>query len=47
MKFLEDYDCTINYHPNKANVVIDALSRKVQVARLMIKEWHLLEEVSE
>ena len=28
MKFLEDYDCTLNYHPEKANVVADALSRR-------------------
>ena len=46
VKFLKDYDCTINYHPGKANVVADALSRQVQVAGLMIKELHLLEEVS-
>ncbi|XP_027181926.1 uncharacterized protein LOC113780313 [Coffea eugenioides] len=46
VKFLEDYDCTINYHPGKANVVADALSCQVQVARLMIKELHLLEEIS-
>ncbi|XP_071923176.1 uncharacterized protein [Coffea arabica] len=46
VEFLEDYDCSINYHPGKANVVADALSRKAQVAGLMIKEWDMLEEVS-
>lgn len=28
MKLIKDYDCTIHYHLGKANVVIDALSRK-------------------
>jgi hypothetical protein len=28
LELLKDYDCTINYHPRKANVVADALSRK-------------------
>lgn len=28
IELLKDYDCTILYHPGKANVVIDALSRK-------------------
>ena len=38
IKFLKDYDCTINCHPEKANVVADALSQKAQVAGLIIKE---------
>ena len=28
MEFLKDYDCTILYHLEKANMVADALSRK-------------------
>ena len=28
MELLKDYDCTIDYHPGKANVVADTLSRK-------------------
>ena len=28
MELLKDYDCTIDYHPGKANVVANALSRK-------------------
>ena len=28
MELLKDYDCTIEYHLGKANVVADALSRK-------------------
>lgn len=28
MELVKDYDCTIAYHPGKANVVADTLSRK-------------------
>lgn len=28
MEFLKDFDCTINYHAGKANVVVEALGRK-------------------
>ena len=29
MELLKDYDCSILYHPGKANVVADTLSRKL------------------
>ncbi|KAL5828810.1 hypothetical protein ACOSQ3_018278 [Xanthoceras sorbifolium] len=32
MELIKDYDCVIDYHPGKANVVADALSRKSIVA---------------
>ena len=36
MEFIKDYDCVIDYHPGKANVVADALSRKsVQTLRAL------------
>ena len=50
MELLKDYDCTIDYHPGKANVVVDALSRKstgslayMQTIQLplMIELWKL------
>ena len=28
MELIKDYDCVIDYHPGKANVVVDALNRK-------------------
>ena len=36
MELIKDYDCVIDYHPGKANVVADALSRKtVQTIRAL------------
>ena len=36
MELIKDYDCVIDYHPGKANVVADALSRKtVQTLRVL------------
>ena len=46
MEFLKDYDFQLLYHPGKANVVVDALSRKtLHAAQLMIKEVELLEKL--
>jgi len=37
IKFLKDYDFELHYHPGKANVVVDALSKKsLHVSALMI-----------
>ncbi|GJY48554.1 reverse transcriptase domain-containing protein [Tanacetum coccineum] len=34
IELLSDYDCEIRYHPGKANVVVDALSRKERIEPL-------------
>jgi hypothetical protein len=38
MELIKDYDLGINYHPGKANVVADALSRRSHVNMLEIRE---------
>ena len=49
MKFLEDYDFTLHYHPSKANVVVDALSRKSRgaLASIASRECRMLETVGQ
>jgi hypothetical protein len=37
MSFSKDYDLGINYHPGKANVVADALSRRSHANQLVVK----------
>ena len=49
MKYMEDYDFTFHYHPSKANVVANALSRKSQevLASVVSREWKMLETVGQ
>ena len=37
LELFKDYDCIIDYHPGKANVVADALSRRT-ISILSLKE---------
>ena len=45
LEFLKDYDFELSYHPSKANVVVDTLSRKsLHISALMVKESNLLQQ---
>ena len=43
LELFKDYDCIIDYHPGKANVVADALSRKM-ISAFTLKnfDWRLV-----
>ena len=48
LELIKDYDCAINYHPGKANVVADALSMKERLNLItsseeLIKDFEKLE----
>ena len=49
MELLKDYDCSILYHPGKANVVADALSRKSagSLAHISIERRPIIKELHE
>ena len=40
VELIKDYDCIIDYHPGKVNVVADALSRKDKVIRSGPTTWN-------
>ena len=47
MGYLEDYDFTLHYHLEKANVVPNALSQKSRgvLASVASREWQMLKAV--
>ncbi|GKE34561.1 putative reverse transcriptase domain-containing protein [Tanacetum coccineum] len=44
LELLNNYDCKICYHPKKANVVADALSRKVRSKALRVRALNIKNE---
>jgi hypothetical protein len=41
LELIKDYDFGINYHPGKANVVANALSRRSHVSQLVVDSMPL------
>ena len=45
IEFFKDYNFELKYHPRKANIVADALSRKsLHVSIMMVREMELIKE---
>jgi len=42
IELLNDYDCEIRYHSEKANVVADALSRKERIKPLRVRAMNVM-----
>ena len=48
VEYLKDYDFELAYHPGKANVVADALSRRSYMDSLIAsREWRLMADIVE
>ena len=49
MEFLDYYDFTLHYHPDRENVVADALIQKSQgiLTSIASREWRMLETVGQ
>ncbi|WVZ64242.1 hypothetical protein U9M48_013794 [Paspalum notatum var. saurae] len=47
LELIKDYDLDIHYHPGKANIVVDALSRKAYSKELIPTNEQLKQEIAE
>ena len=49
IEYMEDYDFALHYHPDKANVVANALSRKSRgvLASIASQEWQMIKTVGQ